>query len=326
MSRQRSLRIDYVKDVLHEKGMVTAQELATDLRTSRRTIYRYMEQLRREGFGVEACPGSSGGFRVVDKSCEGSPSIFSDEEALALMIAGLAVAEHNLLPNSDKLESALERIRDTLTPEQWSEIQETMPNVSIMVGKLYCREDTERWLDCITEAIASRQSLMVNYHSFNRDQADTRKIDPYHLLFQGGAWYVLGYCHLRCEIRTFRVDRIRDLHVLPEEFERPRSFSLNAYLGAAWGIMKGDRCKIKVLFYPPASRLIVEGVWHPSQQVTVQPDHTVVFEAVVDGLEEVERWILTFGDGAEVLEPAELRRRVFESTTRASARYSHDKE
>jgi predicted DNA-binding transcriptional regulator YafY len=320
MSRKKTLRVDHVKNMLLGKKTVTAQELATSLNTSRRTIYRYMEELKKEGFGVEACPGSAGGFRLQQEKTA-PHSMFTGREALALMLAAITVAEHNLLPNAEILDSAIEKIRESLTPDQWAQIQETMPNISIILRKLYCQDKTEEWLAIATEAVASRKSVLADYYSFSTDQENTRRIDPYHLLFQGGAWYVVGYCHLRQAMRTFRVDRIRQMSLSEDSFIRSKSFNLNDYLGASWGIMRGERTRVQILFYPPASRLVAESRWHSSQQATWLEDQRLLFETEVDGLDEVKGWVLTFGESAEVLSPDSLRQSIAESVARAAARY-----
>lgn len=322
MRERKTLRLDTVMEALLSRDLVTADELAVSLGTSRRTIYRYMEALKDRGISVEACPGSKGGFRLS----ENNPNLtraLNSQEILSIMLAGLAVAEHNVLPNNESLESGLEKIKVSLAPAEWARMQEQLPNISLMVGKLYQDEHIQDYLEAISAAIHARISLDVSYSSFSSSRTETRRIDPYHLLFQGGAWYVVGFCRLRAEIRTFRVDRMRSLTTTDEYFERPRNFSLNAYLGASWGIMRGQTNEVIVKFYPPTSRYIMEGNWHPSQTLTREEDGSVIFTATVDGLDEVRHWIMSFGGGAQVLKPEALRKAIADSLAEASARYNH---
>ena len=322
----REAKLDRLRVIMgHLKGreMVTAEELACALGSSRRTIYRYIEELKNQGMPVEACPGSRGGFRLSQNNPNLTRAL-SQQEVLSLMLAGLAVAEHNLLPNNESLESGLNKVRDSLDPAEWAQIQEKLPNISLVVGKLYDDDEVAERIDAISSAIHGRQTLRVNYASFSSNRTEVRQIDPYHLLFQGGAWYVVGYCQLRQEVRTFRVDRTSDIESTGAVFSRNPGFNLNAYLGASWGIMRGERCQVAVRFFPPVSRYILEGHWHSSQSLDCLSDGSVVFSVSVDGLDEIRRWILSYGGGAMVLAPEELRLAVMAQHREALARYEND--
>lgn len=321
MRGQKAKRIEEVLAVLQSSEIVSAEELASSLGTSRRTVYRYMDELKEQGYSVETCAGSKGGFRLS----ENNPNLvkaMSTREVLSLLLAGAAVAEHNLLPNNDSLESALEKIRHAMSAEQWCDVRELLPNISIMVDRLYQEDgDTERYLDLISQAIHQRRSLSVLYYSISSDQEELRTIDPYHLLFQNGAWYMVGFCQLRAEIRTFRVDRMRRAEPTEHAFDRPRSFNLNAYLGGSWRIMRGETVTVKARFFPPAARYIAEGVWHPTQVIEGCSDGSLTLTVTVDGVAEVGRWLLSFGEAVEVLEPESLRESVKENMEKAIQRY-----
>ena len=300
---------------------MTAQELANILGTSRRTIYRYVESLRESGFAIEACPGSTGGLRVSgpDKS---RGLALTEEESMAILLAGSAVSQNGFLPYNDSLDSALEKVRHSLSKSAWAEVQETMPNVSVMVDRLSDSHEVDALLEDVTEAIAHKYGIKITYYSLHRDSSDERQIDPYHLFYQGGAWYVIGHCHVRNDVRTFRVDRIRQLNTEDRLFERPKTFSLYGYLGSAWGMMRGQRHAVKIRFLPPLSRLIAESQWHPTQQVETNQDGSVIFTAEVDGLVEVRRWVLGFGECAEVMEPLELRESIKKCLAKMTTVYS----
>jgi proteasome accessory factor C len=68
------------------------------------------------------------------------------------------------------------------------------------------------------------------YQSASKPAPETRQLDPYALAFRWGWWYVVGYCHTRRELRTFRLDRIQELTVLKLTFQAPASFDARAYM------------------------------------------------------------------------------------------------
>jgi len=232
------------------------------------------------------------------------------------------VAEHNLLPYGDHLATAMEKVKQSLSAEQWCEVRDTMPDVSVYVGQLADYERLTDVLEQLTLAIADKAGIVITYYALHRDSEQSRQIDPYHLFHQGGAWYLAGYCHWRQETRTFRVDRIRTLEREDRTFVRPKNFNLDRYLGCAWGMMRGERQSVVVKFFPPASRLVAETAWHPTQKLTPEPDGTLLFAADVDGLEEVMRWVLTYADCAEVISPPQLRAAITERLRGAAARYA----
>lgn len=319
MGSKKRERLAHIREVLNQHGRITAQELANVFGSSRRTVYRYMDTLKKEGLSVEACPGSLGGFRLNPPALA---TLLTIDEYRALLMAACVVAEHSLLPYGDHLSTAMEKVKHSLTEEQWSEVRGAMPNVSVLVGQLADYERVSHVLEQITMAIAEKGGILVSYYSLHRDSEQARQIDPYHLFYQGGAWYLAGYCHTRGVVRTFRVDRIRTLEREGRTFTRPHNFSLHAYLGCAWGMMRGERQKVVIKFYPPASRLVAETTWHPTQKLTQADDGTLLFSADVDGMEEITRWVLTYGDGAEVISPLELRTAIKERLVGTLIRYA----
>ena len=70
------------------------------------------------------------------------------------------------------------------------------------------REMSQR-LAKIENAIFRRKTIMFSYYSMQRDEASERKVDPYHLVFRGGQFYLIGHSHERDEVRVFRLSRIR---------------------------------------------------------------------------------------------------------------------
>lgn len=85
----------------------------------------------------------------------------------------------------------------------------------------------------IESATRNRKRVSFRYRSASTGYARHREVDPYALFFRDGSWLMVGYCHLRKEARSFRLDRISDLAVAPKpktpDFERPADFDVRAY-------------------------------------------------------------------------------------------------
>src|SRR5881409_3268762 len=69
--------------------------------------------------------------------------------------------------------------------------------------------DLSQRLSKIETAIFRRKTIVFDYYTMGRDAQETRKVDPYHLLFRGGQFYVVGWSHEREDVRVFRLSRIR---------------------------------------------------------------------------------------------------------------------
>ena len=179
------------------------------------------------------------------------------------------------------------------------------------------REPAER-LTALWEAAAGRGRVRFAYHSLGGDKARERELDPYGLYFEQGVWYVVGHCHLRAEVRTFRVSRIASA-VEPArpaaggpDFERPPDFRLEEHSRILpWEFEDGVEYEALVSFSPRIA-------W----QVERELGDTYSFRPVEDGggtLHMTVRnedaflaWVLSFADDAEVLSPPRLRERMRE--------------
>jgi proteasome accessory factor C len=89
----------------------------------------------------------------------------------------------------------------------------------------------------VETAIFRNKTIVFDYYTMERDEVSSRKVDPYHLLFQGGQFYLLGYAHEREAIRVFRLSRIRGkvsyATKAEHDFHRPEDFDPRAYANRA---------------------------------------------------------------------------------------------
>jgi len=132
-------------------------------------------------------------------------------------------------------------------------------------------------------------------------------LDPYALVHRSGWWYVVGFCHLRQAVRTFRLDRIEALTLLDRPFLLPVDFDIHAYLETE--LRAQDPLRARLNFEPQAAprALSNRSMW---EQVDVQPDGSVQVSLVSPDLTWAAGSVLAFGPGVTVLDPPELRAMV----------------
>ena len=100
--------------------------------------------------------------------------------------------------------------------------QRTLPRPEL--GEIYAT---------LEAATRLRKRVTLTYQTAATGMTSRRDVDPYAMVYREGAWLVVGWCHLRHEIRSFRVDRIHEAVMAPKpksaDFERPADFDVKAY-------------------------------------------------------------------------------------------------
>ena len=132
---------------------------------------------------------------------------------------------------------------------------------------------------------------------------------------------MVGLDHKSGEVRTFAVDRIRRLEIGDDRFEVPKSFDFDTYIGSSFGVIADQAVRVRILFEPSWVTYVEERTWHESQSFKKGPGGRIELRMDVGSTPDLRSWILSFGSGAEVLEPAELRAEVARELEEARVRY-----
>jgi len=162
-------------------------------------------------------------------------------------------------------------------------------------------------------AVAQRKTVTFTYYAITRDAETERTVDPYGLQLVAGEWYLIGWCHLRRALRTFRLSRIRSAvkyHTRrPHDFPPPQEFDLDAYRDRpAWRLSAPrGAARIRV---SPAMAWWVEAHWSHCGTVEPEADGSIVYTTPYADPRPLLGWILGLADEAELLEPADLRARL----------------
>jgi proteasome accessory factor B len=133
---------------------------------------------------------------------------------------------------------------------------------------------------------------------------------------------VVGFDHKSGEIRTFAVDRIRELELGDQHFEVSQDFDFDRYIGSSFGVIADRAVRVRIRFDPRWAGYVEERTWHDSQRFEKARDGRLELCMDVGSTPDLRSWILSFGSGAEVLEPLELRAQVARELEGARARYA----
>ncbi len=220
-------RVLTVLELLQSNGRMSGAELAARLEVDGRTLRRYIVMLEELGIPITAERGRHGGYALV-AGYKLPPMIFSDDEALALSIGLLAARKLGLAEAAPAVASAQAKLERVMPPGLEKRIRAVHETVKLDLPQPNAPGNNDA-LASLSSAAQMRQRVHMQYASASNELTE-RELDPYALAYQNGSWYVLGLCHLRQDLRSFRLDRIARVSVLHRHFERPADFDALAHL------------------------------------------------------------------------------------------------
>lgn len=263
----------------------------------------------------------------VDREAYYLPEVgLTPEELAVLYTAGSAALASGAFPGSQDLAHALRKIgffagREVATPR-----------VRMELGPMHSDgADVPAALELLWAAAAARKFVEMSYWSPRNSQTTRRRVDPYGLALRRGVWSLVGFCHLRQDIRTFHVHRIRDLSVnaarpRSTDFEVARDFKLDDYVASfPWQTRLHEPIDVTVEIFGElsgmAQRLFAnERLTHDGGTGT----STVTVRArFLDGL---LRYVLSLGAGCRVVAPEAAAHRFRELLLRVAAAHSSAQE
>ncbi len=296
-------------------------ELAEELGCVRRTLYRDLDALMYAGFPVVSERRDGRVYYRFLETFRLGDVPFTPDEILALAFGEdlLRILEGTVF--HDSIRSALAKIRAGLSPELADYLARLGESFRVLPGphKNYAR--FRETIQMLNDAVLRRRTVRMRYRTGRTGTVATRDLDPYRVWYRSGGLYVVGFDHRSREIRTFAVDRIRRLRHTDRRFEVPASFDFDSYLGSSFGVIAEPATKVRIRFDRRWATYVKEHTWHPSQSLAPGPGGSVELKMQVGGTAELRSWILSFGPGAEVLEPASLRADVARDLKATLARY-----
>lgn len=248
-------RLLTILELLQLYPVLSGVELARRLEVDGRTVRRYVTMLQDMGIPVEAVRGRDGGYRLRP-GFKLPPMMFTQHEALALALGLLLVRRLGLGAEREAMEGAAAKLERVL-PETIRTQLQAMQSVLVLDLPLTRTDPAAETILTLSTAVAEQRQVDLFYQAWNKEVTG-RRVDPYGLVYRMGYWYVPGYCHLRQDVRTFRLDRIEAVTLRDEGFVRPQTFDPLAYVNQALATTPGI-WEIDVLLHttlPEAQRQI----------------------------------------------------------------------
>ncbi len=168
-------------------------------------------------------------------------------------------------------------------------------------------------IDNLVMAIEDRKVTLIIYRSMQATEPVEQEVYPLGMVHHRGSLYLIAWSSRREEVRNFKVDRIESVDIQNLQYQVPTDFDLQEWLSKSFGVWRSGEehlQTIRVHFTKSAARYVQESTWHESQQLYPQTDGTVIAEFQLPDIEEILKWILSFGSNATALEPPALVERI----------------
>jgi predicted DNA-binding transcriptional regulator YafY len=317
-------QLSLISYLMAERRPVTAPEIRRDVEgysgMNEDAFARrfYADRAELESLGIQLTierPGDGGAeqehYSLRSENFHLPPIAFSDEELASLQLA-LSLLDGEFA-YAEPLRLALQQL-SWGRPSPLTEPAARLVGLGVTAG--VAGRDPSQRLAKVESAIFRNKTIVFEYHSLHRDVVESRRVDPYHLLFRGGQFYLLGRDHERGGLRVFRLSRIRDKVAYAtkaeHDFRRPDDFDPRPY---------GDRADWQMSETVGTARIRIAGriAWQVQRAHGRQGTFETTDDTAGDGPADVifttdygvERallgWTMRIGEHAEILEPAALR-------------------
>jgi len=309
MKLSRISRIVQLLTTLQSGQAYGPDKLAGLLGVSRRTVFRDLKELAVVGV-PHRFDTRAGGYKIDPKFFL-PPIDLNLQEALSLLLLVHKGCNHLPIPFKNSALLGGLKIESNLPANLKRYCNTALQHVSILPMAHAPAEHLDKLFGQLQIAMRKSKKARMLYRSLFEDGDIEVTLHPYHLMYNRRAWYILGFSEMHNEVRTFKLNRIKNLTVLEKCFLRDDGWDVHDYLGRAWSMIPEGRIyNVKLRFSPKVARNVAEVHWHQTQEISFNEDGSLEVEFRVDGLGEIRWWILGYGDQVEVLRPAALRKRI----------------
>jgi predicted DNA-binding transcriptional regulator YafY len=320
----RTERFYIIDQLLCNQRLVTRAQFLVALEVSAATFKRDLEYMRdrlaapivwdreRRGYSYDNSEAGADQYHL--------PGLWFNTSEIQALLTMDALLE-NLQPGvlSSHVKPLQSRIRMLLDKGDHS-AEEISKRIRVLpaAAKKYRSENFQ----AISQALLTRRRVQISYYSRQHDDISNREISPQRLIYYRDNWYLDSWCHLRKALRSFSVDAIKQIEVLPETARDIEEQYLNDELASGYGIFSGAETRQAMLrFSPGIARWVSRELWHSQQQSRYDDSGYYILQIPYSQDTELIMDILKHGLEVEVLAPPDLRRKVVDRIKAMQALY-----
>jgi len=320
----RLLKID---EQLRAKRFPSARSLAKEFDVSKRTVERDIEFLRDRYEASIEYDHSKCGYAYTQETFFLKSLFLTDEELFSAAVFEKALQQYRNTPIEGRLKAVFGKLTELL-PDDAVSVNTMWLGDSLTFIPEPSPEISPEIFDAVFSGVKARRAVRFRYRSLTQTEPTTRMCEPYHIVCQRGAWYVIGRCADKNEERIFSFSRMSEIEVLKDRaFELPTGFTVEQYIDKNVGVWLNRRepFTVRLLFSASVSVFAEEHIWNEEQTVLVHEDKSVEVSFKTTQFEEIKRFVLGQGATVRVLEPPELLQAVQKEIEEMRSLYQNEK-
>ncbi|GGG99637.1 helix-turn-helix transcriptional regulator [Mucilaginibacter phyllosphaerae] len=302
-------RIDRISAILIQlqtRRIVKAGDIAAKFNVSLRTIYRDVRSLEEAGVPIigEAGVGYSlvEGYRLP-------PVMFTREEATAFLTAEKFMEKMTDASTSAQYRSAMDKVRAILKTTEKDLLESIDGSIEVLKSQTQRRVNNNNHIQTILNGIAHKKILCIDYMAGYTQTKTNRHIEAVGIFYLDSYWHLIAYCRMRKDYRDFRLDRILQIQETDLVFEGNHP-ALKDYLAQTASEHQLETIVIKV--ESKIINFINEQRYYHGFVSEKQTGNFTEMTFLTVSIEGFVRWLMMFGDHAEIMAPQKVKDKVSE--------------
>lgn len=299
--------------LLQSRRVVKAADVAEKFEVSLRTVYRDIQTLYNAGIPIIGEAGV--GYSIVD-GYRLPPVMFDDNEALALLTAEKFIGTLTDEQTEAAYQSAMNKIRAVLGSQEQEALEIVEDSISIPSPR---KPDGSNYLQEIFRGVADRKVIRLQYQKVGESQASDRMIEPLGCYYHFEHWYLIAYCRLKNDYRTFKNERIQSLRLQNESFENQHP-SLDEYLEKE---AKKRKSEMVVVSFDQRTASFTGRIKHSLGWVREEKKgDRLIMTFLTPSAVQMGYWLLSFTNMVEIIQPESLKHRMRELVVELQTHYA----
>ena len=289
-------------ELLQSHASLSGAQLAELIGVDRRTVRRYIVELEDFGVPIRSTRGRDGHYALMP-GYKLPPMMFSNDETLALSV-GLRVARDlglsDMTPAVASAQAKLDRVMPASLRRKIGDLKAV---VALDLARPQAQSGSE-FFAAVTQCASAGQTMRLDYCALDGSVTE-REVDAYGIGYLNGAWYVVGHCHLRRGLRSFRLDRVQAVQACPKSFGVPAGFDVLEYLRES--IAAVERTHAVVVHFPQAEMAAVRWRIPSSMGKLTQERGRIRLDAQADELGWFARELAGLDIDFDIVKPQALK-------------------
>lgn len=308
-------RLLAVLELLQSNKRMSGAEMARRLEVDVRTIRRYITSLQDMGIPIEGDRGPDGGYQL-GRGHRLPPLLYTEEEAVALALGLIALQTFHFPVGAVAVERALAKTERVIPQAVFQRVQ-SLRHAIVFNPSAYMMQPPElahnQFVIQLSSAVHEQHRIQLAYRSWQGTLTE-RAVDPYALVYNEGYWYLVGYCHLRDDLRTFRLDRIHEVLPTTDRFEKIQEIDPLEHVLKSIALTP-NVYTVEIILYTTLET--AQSVFSLADGILEEAGNAVILRRNTSDLEWLAYTLLYAPFRVRVKEPPELRQKLVDLSAKA---------